>query len=196
MKQFGNYEDAKRLAQATGSAKLPEGAYICKVLGVRYENGVNNAQDRIILQFDIAEGEYKDFFKKQYEGNSDEDKKWKGKVNIFIPKDDGTEQDNWTKRTFAGWTNAIEESNPGYSWDWDETKWKGKILGIVFGITGTKINGKSVTYTEARFATSVQKIKDGTAPTAKFKTKKGFSVNSSNDDFMSIPGNAEEEIPF
>ena len=131
MKSFNGYDDAKKAAQVSALAKLPVGAYVCKVKEVRYES--LDWGDKIVLAFDIHEGEYKDFFAKQFEANTSEDKKWKGKVNIFVPKDDGSEKDGYTKRSFAGWTDSFEKSNKGYSWDWDEKKWKNKLVGIVFG---------------------------------------------------------------
>lgn len=61
MKQFNGFDEAKKAAQFTASAKLPEGAYVAKILGVKFEEGQNGLSDRIAIQFDIAEGEYKDF---------------------------------------------------------------------------------------------------------------------------------------
>ena len=201
MKAFNNYDEAKKSADAAGAAKLPVGAYVCKIKQVRYENG--DKGDRIVLAFDVFEGEFKDFFANQFEANTNEDKKWKGRVNIFVPKDDGTDLDAITKRSFAGWVSAIEKSNPGYLWDWDEQKWADKLVGIVFGNTGTIIEGKEVVYTEARFAVEVQKVRDGNAPVAKFKTKNGYTGNGnggngeSNDDFLKIPtAGKREELPF
>lgn len=201
MKQFNGYSEAKEAAQYTGGMKLPAGGYVCKVMAVRYEE--NSWGDRIILQFDIVEGEQKEFFKKQYEANTQEDKKWKGIARINIPKDDGTEQDGWTKNNFARWTNAFEESNSGYTWDWYENKWKDKLVGIVFGETGTVIDGKEVVFTEARSADSVQNIRDGKFYEQKFKAKNGWTGTKTNNattgketDFMSIADGAEEEIPF
>lgn len=198
MKSFNGYDDAKKQAEAQGSAKLPKGAYVCKIKQVRYESSENG--DRIVLAFDVNEGEYKGFFQKQFDENTSEDKKWKGRVNIFVPKDDGSEKDGYTKKTFAGWTSAIEKSNNGYVWDWDETKWKDKLVGIVFGETGTVIEGKEVVYTEARFAVEAQKVRDGKAPEAKFKAREGFTGKAApqqkDDDFMKIPAGAKEELPF
>lgn len=198
MKQFSNYDDAKKAAQNTGGAKLPAGAYVCKIMGVRYEEGQDGKSDVLVLQFDITEGEQKDFFKKQYEANTAEDKKWKGTVRIYVPTDDGSEKDGWTKRSFAGWIDAVEKSNTGYSWGWDENTLKNKLIGIVFGETGTVINGKDVVYTEARFGVDVDKVRSGNAPEAKFKARKGYGSASatSADDFMKIPDVTEEEIPF
>lgn len=195
MKKFNGYDEAKKAADAQGSAKLPKGAYVCKIKQVRNEN-----DERLVVAFDIAEGEYKDFFQKQFDANESEDKKWKGKTNIFIPKDDGSDLDALTKRTLAGWTSAIEKSNEGYKWDWDENKWKDKLVGIVFGETGTVIEGKEIVYTEARFAIEAQKVREGKAPEAKFKARNGYKGNTGEiataADFMKIPAGGKEELPF
>ena len=63
MKQFKNYEQAKKNAEYAGGSKLPTGAYVCKIMDVKYQNGENGNSDMIKLQFDISEGEFKDFFK-------------------------------------------------------------------------------------------------------------------------------------
>lgn len=197
MKAFNNYEEAKKEAEFSAGPKLPVGAYVCKVLGVKYEVGENGNSDRIAIQFDIAEGEQKDFFKNQYEANTADDKKWKGATRIYCPKDDGSEQDSWTKKTFAGWTSAFEDSNNGYAWDWDENKWKGLMVGIVFGETGTKIEGRDVVYTEPRFAVSIGKVRTGDAPKAKFKSKNGYGEDASSaTGFVNVPDGAAEMIPF
>lgn len=175
MKKFNGYSEAKKAASYSNE-KLPEGAYICKVLNVKYhESNDSSKGDMIELSFDIAEGEYKEFFKRQYQNNQNEDKKWKGRVYIYCPLDDGSERDGWTKTAFAKWTNSLEESNNGYVWDWDEQKWTNKIVGIVFGKTGTVIDGKEIVYTEARFPVAISEVKNGKAPVAKFKAKNGYT---------------------
>lgn len=198
MKQFNGYENAVKEAQSSAGMKLPAGAYVCKIIAVKFEAGTDGNSDRIAIQFDIAEGDHKDFFKNQYEANTSDDKKWKGATRIYVPKDDGSEQDNWTKKAFAGWTTSFEASNAGYTWDWDENKWKGKLIGIVFGETGTVIERKEIVYTEPRFAIDVAKVRDGSAPAAKFKAKNGYGnqQSSAGTDFISIPAGSEEEIPF
>jgi hypothetical protein len=173
-------------------------------MNVKLEEGENGNSDRIKIQFDIAEGEYKDFFRKQYDNNTNEDKKWKGTATIWCPKDDGSEKDGWTKNAFASWTNGFEDSNSGYTWDWDENKWKGLMIGIVFGETGTVIEGKEIVYTEARRGASVDDIRKGNYREQKFKKKNGYtgrggsgSAASSGSDFVSIDNDsADEMIPF
>jgi len=200
MKKFGGYDEASKAARFVGGERLPAGAYVCKVMNVKFEEGTDGKSDMIKMQYDIIEGDYKDFFRKQYDANTNEDKKWKGSVTIWCPTDDGSEKDGWTKNAFASWTNALEDSNPGYKWDWDESKWKGKILGIHFGETGTVIDGREIVYTEPRRGISVEDVRSGNFKELKFKAKNGYTGNqdttTSTNDFVNIPEGAEEEIPF
>lgn len=204
MKPIKGFENAQQNARREGSTRLPIGAYVCKIKNVRYINGENGYSDAIEVLFDIVEGDQKDFFKNQYDANTSEDKKWKGRKLIYVPKGDGSEKDGWTENSFAKWTNAFEDSNSGYKWDWDEGKWKGLTVGIVFGETGTVLDdGKEITYTEPRFACSVDKVRTGNAPAAKFVAKNGYtgngssnSSNNSGNDFLSVNKNTEEDIPF
>jgi hypothetical protein len=79
-----------------------------------------------------VEGEFSGFFNEEYKNNTYDNKKWKGVLRLYIPKDDGSEKDEWTKRTFKGMTTAFEKSNPGYVWNWDENSLIGKMVGILF----------------------------------------------------------------
>lgn len=204
MKQFNGYEEAKKEASYQGTQKIPTGAYVCKVSNVRYEE--TDYGDRIIVAFDVVEGEYKGFFKKQYDANTDENKKWKGTARVRVPSDDGSELDNWTKKAFARWTNAFEQSNSGYVWNWDETKWKGKLIGIIFHEVGTVIDGREITYMEVAAPCSTGDAKNGTfwEGYLRFKARDGYtgkmkdseSNPAKSDDFMTVPEGAEEEIPF
>jgi len=199
MKQFNGYADAAKNARLTGSSKLPEGAYVAKIMNVKYVPGENGNSDRIDLQFDIAEGEYKGFFKKQYEENTQEDKKWKGKTSIYVPKDDGSEKDEWTKNSFAKWTNALEDSNNNYKWDWDENKWKGLSIGLMFALTGNVIEGKEVTYTEVRYPMSVENAKKPDVKIPAIKKRNGYTGNApvpTDNSFVNVPDSVAEEIPF
>lgn len=203
MKAFSGYEEAKKSASFSNNEKLPSGAYVVKVMAVKYEEGKNGASDRIAVQFDITEGEFKDFYKKQYEANQNDEKRWKGSTRIYVPKDDGTERDGWTKNAFAKWTSSFEKSNLGYTWDWDEKKWKNKTIGLVFREVGNVIDGKAVRYTEVAFPVDADSVRNGSAPSAKFKEKNGYiegmekqNKTKPNDEFMAIAEDAPEAIPF
>jgi len=207
MKAFNGFDDAKKQAQAGSIGRLPAAGYVCKILGVAYDAGTDGKSDVLTIQFDICEGDQKEYFSKRYGADTSEDKKWKGTKRIYIPMDDGSEKDGWTKKTFAGWIAAVEESNPGYAWDWDEKKLKGKLVGIVFGETGTVIDGKEVVYTEARFGVSVEKIRSNDYPLATFLKKHGYKGNGASSaqsaqsggnvpDFLQVSDSELDSLPF
>lgn len=192
IKQFNGYDEAKKKAKYSGGAKLPVGCYVCKILGTKLDGNM------LKIQFDVEEGENKGFFQKLYKESTDEDKKYKGMVTIWTPKDDGSEQDARTKTNFARWTNALEESNPGYVWDWDETKWKDKLIGIRYGEVGKNINGKDITFNEVRGPVSVEEVRSGAAKVPDFYAYKGYQESPTNTTtgFANIPEGIDEEIPF
>lgn len=201
MKKFNDYETTQSYSN---SEKLPVGGYVLKVANVRYEEGQNGNSDRIQLMFDIAEGEQKDFFRKQYESQTSEDKKWKGTVAIYVPTDDGSEKDGWTKKSFKTIMENFEASNPGYAWNWDENSLKGKLIGGIFVETYSVIEGKEVMYVSlvAKNIRTVDCIRRGNYKMPDPIKKNGATGNvtpkgnNSSNDFMSIPKGSEEEIPF
>lgn len=50
----------------------------------------------------------------------------------MLPVDDGSDKDNRTKSYFKGCITAIEESNPGYKFNFDERTLDNKLVGIIF----------------------------------------------------------------
>lgn len=201
MKKFNDYETTQSYSN---SEKLPVGGYVLKVANVRYEEGQNGNSDRIQLMFDIAEGEQKDFFRKQYDSQTSEDKKWKGTVAIYVPKDDGTEQDGWTKVRFKTVMENFEASNPGYKWNWDENSLKDKLIGGIFVDTYSVIDGREICYTSLvpKNIRTIDCIRSGNYKMPEPIKKNGATGNvsaannNSGNDFMSIPKGSEEEIPF
>lgn len=196
MKKFGGYDAAKKSAAYEGRSSVPVGAYVAKILKVKTADD----ESYIDIQYDIAEGPYKDFYQDQYKNSTDENKKYKGRTRIWTPKDDGSEKDEWTKNTFAKWTTSLEDSNSGYTWDWDEKKWEKKTIGLVYGQTGTVIDGKEIIYTECHYPISAEKARNGEFKEPKLRKKNGFtsagSASSDSDEFVAPPKGEEEELPF
>lgn len=194
MKQFSGYKETQTFKNAP---KLPAGAYVLKIQNIKYESFTWG--DALAVAFDIEEGEQKGFFKKQYEASTDENKKWKGVARVSVPKDDGTEDDNKTKRAFKTFIESVEQSNSGYSWDWDENKLKGKLFGGLFGEINSVINGKQISWVGYRYPASAIDVREGRCKIPQPQFKNGASANnntSSNNDFLSVPESVEEEIPF
>lgn len=114
----------------TDRPKLPLGAYVCKVKKAVVQS--NSFGEQLCVLFDIVEGEFKGFFDNDFKASTIENKKWKGVLRLWLPRDDGSEKDEWTKSTLKGMTTAFEKSNPGFLWNWDEASLVGKMVGILF----------------------------------------------------------------
>lgn len=193
IKKFNSYEKTQAYKDYE---QLPKGGYILKIMGAEvYEN--RNGQ-YVKISCDIAEGEYKDFYSKEYRAQQSEDKKWHCNYLLNVPKDDGTEQDGWTARRFKTVIEALEESNSGYHFDWDERKFKGKLIGGLFNEREYEKNDGTVgRATNLAQLCTVEKIREGKFKIPADKLLKGKqSQSASNDDFMTLPDGADEELPF
>lgn len=138
--------------------RLPAGGYVLKILGTKVEN--YDWGNVLILRFDVAEGEHAGFYQQNYNDQT-EDKKWKGTFRINLPKDDGSEKDDWAIKKLKGSMTAVEHSNDGYTWNWDERTLVGKLVGGLFGNKEWRMNGNSGFYTDCRRLCSVDKIRSG-----------------------------------
>ena len=122
-----NWESVKA---STERVPLPKGGYIVKILDAKQVD--TEWSSKLYVSVDIVDGEYRDFYANDYRSQTQEDKKWKGVLHQYIPKDDGSIKDGWTKSSFKAMTDSIEVSNSGYHWDWDEAHLKGKVVGCLF----------------------------------------------------------------
>ena len=127
IKKFNDFNETKGYSD---SQQLPRGGYVCKIIGAKpIETKFGQS---IKVAFDITEGEFAGYYQQKYDANKNEDKKWPGTFLLNVPTDDGSTQDGWTKRKFRTFTDALEDSNSGYHFDWDETKFKNKMVGFIF----------------------------------------------------------------
>ena len=197
MKKLNGYEKAQAYSD---TERLPVGGYVLKIMDVKYQ--ANDWGDVILLSFDIAEGEQKDFFAFNYKSQTGEDRKWKGTYRLRVPKDDGSEQDIWTMRRFKTVMNSFEDSNNGYHWNWDEQTLKGKMIGALFNNKEYEFNGRHGFFTNCYSLVTVEKIRSG-----KFEIPADTLLKNNGqqnggyrkpdaDGFMNIPDGIEEELPF
>ena len=182
-------------------AQLPAGLYVCEILGAKQEE--YNGRARFIMQFDIAEGEHKGFYQKQYnaEKQTSQNAKFKG-VHRQYMEDQGLP-------FFKGLMTSVEKSNQGYHFPW-ETKGNEKTLvGKKFGA----VMGREEFLTsdgEKRMATKIVQIRsiDGlkdakipedrlldNAPKAQETAAPKYGPED-GDGFMSVPDDIDEELPF
>ena len=188
MKKF----DVEIKRSVSGSDPLPVGGYVAKIMKAEvkeYDWG-----DVLVVSFDIAEGEYKDFFANQYKANTNEDKKWKGNFRINVPQE-GNQWFDSQKRTFGNAIACIEDSNAGYHWDWDEAKLKGKLVGVLFRNFEWEVNGNTGWSTECGTFVSVDDIRNGNYRQMKDRPLKNkpVDVKPTVADFEEI---STEDLPF
>ena len=105
---------------------LPIGAYECVIKDARINHNEQSGKDTFKVSIDIASGEYKDYFQKMYESDTRIDRKWNNNAVRYL----AFTGDNVAY--FKGFITTVENSNVGYTWDWDETKLKGKKVCGVF----------------------------------------------------------------
>lgn len=196
MKRLNGY---KKAAVYTDQERLPVGGYVLKILDVKYQE--NSWGDVILLSFDIEEGEHKGFYAANYKAQTGEDKRWKGTYRLRVPKDDGTEQDEWTMRRFKTVISNFEESNSGYHWDWNEQTLKGKRIGALFNNKEYEFNGRHGFFTNCHSLITVERIRAGKfeIPQDTLLKQNGSAVQGTTDPdgFMNIPDNVDDEgLPF
>ena len=193
IKRFNDYDTVKAYSDFP---VLPRGGYVMEIKGATPQSSQNG--DYIKIALDIKEGEYAGFYEKEYASQSGTDRKWRCHYLLNVPKDDGSERDDWSKRSFKTFTAALEESNPGYLFDWEEDHFKGLLIGGLFNMREyEKSDGSIGKATNMARVTTVEKIRKGDYTIPNDTLLKGSGSRSgSGDDFMDAPSGISEELPF
>ena len=197
MKQFNDYNETKAI---TERPKIPAGGYIAtiKQAEVKEYSGQNGNYERLEISFDIAEGEYKEFYANDYRAQSDENKKWKGVLRLAVPSDDGSDYDAFLKRKFKTNILAVEDSNTGYRWDWDEKKLKGKKIGLLLQNKEWEFGNKTGWTAQPYGFIAVENVREGKFKIPKDKPlKKGDSApQTSSTTPADIEEIGDDDLPF
>lgn len=163
IKKFSGYDEIE-IYEGEGTSIEP-GGYELKILGAKVETF--NSCQILKIMFDVINHEkYSKIFSEKYKSAKAQssEAKWPagGTFDVFIPRDDGTEKDGYTKQSFKRFITSVERSSDGYQWNWDENSLKGRIFGGVFG--REEFRTKSGEYkfaVKCRFARSVKSIRNG-----------------------------------
>lgn len=188
-------EGFKAEAPAASYPMLPKGLYVAKINNVKIDG--DEPDQRLVLRVDITEGEHAGYYVKRF--NSDKERggqyeaKYKGDFSIQIPNQNNPRRQHydWDNRAFGNAIWAIEQSNPGYHWDWNEAGLKGKAVGI--NVRGGTYNGKP--YTSIGRLESVQAIRDGSAKVMADAKPRGDAQTAGNMDGGAIVV-TDDELPF
>lgn len=205
-----NYEGKNdfRAQQSVSYEALPAGSYVGKILGAKIEDvKTNNGSfQRLIIQMDVAEGEHAGHYKKLYDSQKDGQyaAKFKGVLRLNVPVK-GSQYEATNKRIFENMAWALEQSNKGYHWDWDETKLKGLAVGFTVRERDWMMeqdgNIATGTTTEIARLDSVQDVRDGKCKLMKKRElsdadkQKIAQYNQNTEDFAETAVE-DEELPF
>ena len=194
IRRFNDYEQTKSYKDFE---QLPKGGYVLIIKGA--ELCENSVGQYVKIMCDVAEGDYKDHFMNEYCTQQKEDRKWHCNYLLNVPKDDGSEKDGWTKRRFKTVTEALEESNPGYHFDWDERKFINKLIGGLFNEREYETNdGKVRRTTNLAKLCTVEQIRSGNYRIPDDKLLSGPVPPQAPADtgWMNIPDGIDSELPF
>lgn len=184
MEKIKGYDEAEAL---TGEYEILEvGGYICKIISAKVEKSSTN-KDMLVIAFDIAEGEHKDYFKRRFDANTSIDKKWP--INgVYRQMLEGEKAVGYLK----GLMTILENSNSKFKWNWDETKLKGLMFGGVFGREQYEtFNGSLKFATKLQYIRSIEKIKNN-----EFKIPEDKLLNKKQNDGEFITIEDDDELPF
>ena len=172
--------------------QLPKGAYVICIKGAKEEPNRNGSGTHLTILFDIAEGEYAGIYKRQYDNNSNEDKKWPidGTYYLNVP-DDSSQQyawDNWN--TFFA---DLEDSNNGFVFNGEPKALKNKLIGGKFAIEQREFNGQIYDSTKLRWTCVADDVREGKA--GKMPNDKLVKTDAGKG-FVPVDENADEDLPF
>lgn len=180
MKAFAGYEEVK---VNNFAEKLKLGGHICKVLEAKVEQLESKKDskkyEQLVIKFDIeSPDEQAGFYANKFAEDARADAlnaKWKGYHRISVPTD---ESEDFIKSNFKAFTTSVEESNPGYKWNWDENTLVGKTFGGIFGLEEfITQDGKTLSLTKIRFIRSTKKIGEASIPKVKLADKTFMDYN-------------------
>lgn len=156
------------------------------------------------IEVDITgNDEQKGFYQKQYDNNTNSNKKWPSASCKYI----SLKEDDTCVAMFKGFTTCIEKSNPGYTWNFDEKTLIGKKLCGVYGLEEyEKQDGTIGTATKLVQFRSLDKLNEVKIPKVKlldgtFIEYENYKNNKNNiltqfNDFADVVEINDNDLPF
>jgi hypothetical protein len=123
MKRIDNWNEIQ--AVTGGSEQLPAGVYKCGIVAASAETS-KKGQEMLVLALEVIEGDYQGIFSRTCKRKRQFNPQAKWPCNYYQV----TEGEQVGR--YKGLTVAIEQSNPGYKWDFDENTLKGKTCACIF----------------------------------------------------------------
>lgn len=185
--------------------QLPKGAYVVVIKDAREEKK-SWGETKLMIAFDIAEGDLKGFYQKIFDADDNENKVWPydARFELSIPADGDPE---WKWRKWNSFFSDLEDSNAGFAFDGTNLKaLRGKLIGGKFANKQSENNGNVYDHIKLLWtcvADDVRNGKPGRMPSDQLVGSKKSGPASGTgtsvpgiDGFVSVPDGQEEELPF
>lgn len=180
---FGQAYNQATISTDESVKVLEPGGYVLKILKVSSYT-TKKGYPCMLVNFDIAEGDFKDYFKKKWNvaKNYRPDAKWSGTAYVMLPapNDDRETVDKKLSR-LKGFITAVNESNGGKPIDaagnFSSDEFTNKLVGGLFGSEEYAYNGKQGWTAKHRLFVSADRIRknDFEIPQARPLNNGGFS---------------------
>lgn len=187
--------------------RLSVGGHICRIRTVQLTKTRKTGADMLVVNFDInEEGEFNGYYGKMFDARRKyrQDAAWPGVFRTTISTREGT-----TNGFFKGLIDAVEASNPGYSFTGsraNEQTLQGKLVGFNFGEEEYEMTDQSTgeirkgTTVKPQYAVSVAKVREGVIPPAIRRLNNGASAQggygSQPAQQMPMQEVDDDELPF
>ena len=157
MRKVAGYDQA--VAFDGNFERMAPGGHVCQILNAVVQQN-DRGDDMLVLLMDVREGSsYDDFYRREFDRkkSSNPNARWPCQYRQFTVTKDGS-----ASSYFKGLIQAIEKSNPGYQWNWDEMTLRGKYVGMIFREEEFESSYGDIRTTVRPFAArSVETIRNG-----------------------------------
>lgn len=156
MQPIQGFEQVQAIHGRQGS--LPGGAYVAVVVRAKEDTtGYGNQCLKVV--YDIVEGEFAGRFA---DLAADPEQDWRHEAEIDLQEANGAR--------LKALVEAVQASNPGYVWDWNEQGLVGRVFGLVLQerkitVSRGKNKGKDRTYLDFWDAVPADAVRAGQVPT-------------------------------
>lgn len=179
IQDWDNVSEAK-----DGGFNLPKGGYVCRVVSVSDDP----ENEFLQIEFDIANGEYAGYYMKLFNKHG----WWLGNFRRYYRES--------SVSYFKAFINAIEKSNEGFKWNWDEQVLKDKFVGLILQeeeYVSNKDNKLKVKLSVAAIR-STDAILSGDYEVPEIKKLQDSNKSAKNISNKSFGGDVlpDEDIPF
>jgi len=188
-----DYEQATA-ADGRSIRMLPPGGYVCQIKAAAVNE--RNGKKRLEILYDVFEGEYKDFFTKQYQTGFDKgyDPQWRGVYGVNVLTNAGN-----TNPFFKGLLTAVQKTNPNAQLIQGGTLNEGAMKNCVVGLLIREEeyignDKKKHTTTRASMAVDAARIRSGDFTVPEPKRVSEPAANTAG--FTEVPAGTDDGLPF